>query len=131
MQQFPQSLIAYPDSKVHGANMGPIWGRQDPGGPHVGPMNFAIWVYIPNNKDDCIEVHLTFIQIESARSMTNRCLIDVDPMVSAIWDISSKQWNEVHWLFVIIIFPVTGHNLRQWKLNSAHVSIIFFCWKFF
>ena len=31
------------DSKVHGANIGPIWGRQDPGGPHVGPMNFAIW----------------------------------------------------------------------------------------
>ena len=36
----------YPDSKVHGANMGPIWGRQDPGGPHVGPMNFVIWVAI-------------------------------------------------------------------------------------
>ena len=34
-----------PGSKVHGANMGPIWGRQDPGGPHVGPMNFAIWVH--------------------------------------------------------------------------------------
>ena len=32
-----------PDGNVHGANMGPIWGRQDPGGPHVGPMNFAIW----------------------------------------------------------------------------------------
>ena len=31
-----------PDSKVHGANMGPIWGRQDPIGPHVGPTNFAI-----------------------------------------------------------------------------------------
>ena len=31
-----------PDSKVFGANMGPIWDRQDPGGPHVGPMNFAI-----------------------------------------------------------------------------------------
>ena len=26
-----------PDSKVHGANMGPIWGQQDPGGPHVAP----------------------------------------------------------------------------------------------
>ena len=36
-------LRIFPDSKVHGANMGPIWGRQDPGGPHVGPMNFAIW----------------------------------------------------------------------------------------
>ena len=33
-----------PDSKLHGANMGPIWGRQDPGGPHVGPINIAIWV---------------------------------------------------------------------------------------
>ena len=32
-----------PDNKVHGAHMGPIWGRQDPGGPHVGPMNLAIW----------------------------------------------------------------------------------------
>ena len=36
--------IQYPDSKVHGANMGPIWGRKDPGGPHVSPMNLAIWV---------------------------------------------------------------------------------------
>ena len=34
----------FPDNKVHGANMGPIWGRQDPGGPHVGPMNVAIRV---------------------------------------------------------------------------------------
>ena len=33
-----------PDSKLHGANMGPIWGRQDPDGPHVGPMKLAIWV---------------------------------------------------------------------------------------
>ena len=31
-----------PDSKVHGANMGPIRDRQDPGGPHVGHMNLAI-----------------------------------------------------------------------------------------
>ena len=31
-----------PDSKFLGANMGPIWVRQDPGGPHVGPMNLAM-----------------------------------------------------------------------------------------
>ena len=36
----------YPDSKVHGANMGPILGRQDPGGPHGGPVNFAIWIVV-------------------------------------------------------------------------------------
>ena len=34
----------YPDSKIHEANMGPTWGRQDPEGPHVGPMNLFIWV---------------------------------------------------------------------------------------
>ena len=33
---------ANPDSKVRGTNMGPTWGRQDPGGPHVGHMNLAI-----------------------------------------------------------------------------------------
>ena len=38
------TVIAFPDSKIHGANMGPIWGRQDPDESHVGPMNFAIWV---------------------------------------------------------------------------------------
>ena len=36
-------LLLLPDSKVHGANTAPICGRQDPGGPHVGSMNFAIW----------------------------------------------------------------------------------------
>ena len=35
-----------PDSKVHGANMRPIWGRQDPGGPHVGPVDFSIWEHV-------------------------------------------------------------------------------------
>ena len=39
-------MVSNPDSKVYGANMGPIWGRQDPGGPHVGPMNFATWDHI-------------------------------------------------------------------------------------
>ena len=38
------SFVTYPDNKVHGANMGPICDRHDPGGHHVGPMNFALWV---------------------------------------------------------------------------------------
>ena len=32
-----------PDIKVHGANIGPIWCRQDTGGPHVGSWDHAIW----------------------------------------------------------------------------------------
>ena len=34
----------FPYNKVHGAITGPIWGRHDSDGPHVGPMNFAIMV---------------------------------------------------------------------------------------
>ena len=47
-ESFPESVLTHhrrcsiPDSKVRGANMGPIWGQQDTGGPHVGPINFAI-----------------------------------------------------------------------------------------
>ena len=33
-------------ARFMGANMGPIWDRQGPGGPHVGPINCAIWVHI-------------------------------------------------------------------------------------
>ena len=42
-QYTPVYFDAGPDNKVHGANTGPIWGRQNPDGPHVGPMNHAIW----------------------------------------------------------------------------------------
>ena len=41
-----------PANKVHRANMVPIWGRQDPVGPHVGPMNLVIWV-LPDKPGGC------------------------------------------------------------------------------
>ena len=33
--------ITFPESKVHGTNMGPTWVLSVPDGPHVGPMNLA------------------------------------------------------------------------------------------
>ena len=45
---------SHADSKVNWANMGPIWGRQDPGDPHVGPMNFAIWADMSTHPSDNI-----------------------------------------------------------------------------
>ena len=46
--------MASPDSRVRGANMGPIWGRQDRGGPHVGPMNLVIWGVQIDKFTECI-----------------------------------------------------------------------------
>ena len=40
-----------PDSKVHGANIGPTWVLSAPDGPHAGPMNLAIRVLIEQKHD--------------------------------------------------------------------------------
>ena len=72
----------YPDSKVHGANMGPLWGWQDPGGPLVGPMNLAIrvgqyhscWYFVSlhSNKTNTMKhihslLHMTYLYVNSLR----------------------------------------------------------------
>ena len=70
-----QEWQKYPDSKVRGANMGPIWGRQDPGGPHIGPMNFAIWVGPSSDKElTNVTPHLTLVQ-QSYNTHPLTCLI--------------------------------------------------------
>ena len=38
--------VPIPDSMDHGANTGPTWVLSAPGGPHVGPVNFAIRDYL-------------------------------------------------------------------------------------
>ena len=40
--RYPALLHTSPDSKVHGANMGPTWVLLAPDGPHVGPKNLVI-----------------------------------------------------------------------------------------
>ena len=43
-RQAGMQVTYFPDSKVHGANMGPTWVLSAPGGPYVGPINLAIRV---------------------------------------------------------------------------------------
>ena len=43
MEQRVTNINHDPDNKIHGANMEPTWGRQDPGGPHVGHVKLVIW----------------------------------------------------------------------------------------
>ena len=50
----------YPDSKVHGANIGPTWVLSAPDGPHVGPVNLAIRVYMLQQHSCWI--FITFLQ---------------------------------------------------------------------
>ena len=55
--------MAYPDSKVDVAHMGPTWGLSAPGRPHVGPMNLAIravlnrWQALLWNNDGLVYIY--------------------------------------------------------------------------
>ena len=40
------NTIAYPYSNIRGANMGSTWVLSAPGGPNVGPMDFAVRVVL-------------------------------------------------------------------------------------
>ena len=94
----------YPDNKVHGANMGPIWGRQDPGGPYFGPMNFAIWVVmcesaprLTRSKQNIIISY--YVPIYVLRLSIKLCCIMLR---------LSKQWVnantcELHLVFILLI----------------------------
>ena len=66
-----------PDSKVHGANMGPIWGRQDPGGPHIGPMNFGR--HFTDDIFRCIFINKKCMLIKISLKIVPKCPIDNNP----------------------------------------------------
>ena len=57
--------MSIPDSKVHGANIGPTWVLSAPDGPHVGPMNLAIrdstGVRFPEWLSGMSNVHITTV----------------------------------------------------------------------
>ena len=61
--------------------MGPIRGRQDPGGPHVGPMNFSIWCEKDINirSGDCFITWRHQTLTWTHRSMTPKSLMMTTP----------------------------------------------------
>ena len=81
-----------PDSKVHGANVGPGGGRQDPSGSHVGHMNFAIW-------------DVFWAYQYCARFLESSAMICSDRSI--------HSYTNSSFLMVRNIFHVTGSSLYQ------------------
>ena len=81
-------IMLIPDSKVHGATMGPIWGRQDPGGPHAGPMRFAIW------DDSCFVFYHEFVQLMYTHIIWS-CLTSTRHACDNISNIPLSRTNEI------------------------------------
>ena len=59
--------------------LGPTWGRQDPGGPHVGHMNFAIWVvhHMYHNISINLQCHRQYDDVLVAKLYANTIAVIV------------------------------------------------------
>ena len=99
-----------PDIKVHGANMGPILGRQDPGGPHVGPMDLAIW-------------YLAVFALNNVYNVRTRCISpSVDHLLMPMWKIaSSSVLTKYRRLYCTYIY-MFKHRVRTWW-NTPSIAL--------
>ena len=67
-----------PDSKVHGANMGPTWVLSAPGGPHVCPINLAIRVYIWFKRTrQCLTFFVSFCYTRRENNILSKIMFGV------------------------------------------------------
>ena len=95
--------LCYPDSKVHGANIGPTWVLSDPDVPHVGPMNLAIRV--PNE--------LTFSFADS--TATNQSEVLLENVCQTTWFLCVFQkWHDEYLRWD----PEEYHGVHTVRLDS-------------
>ena len=125
-----------PDSKVQGANMGPIWGRQVPGGPLVGPLNFAIWdvlllhtlcrfvssaqpEYVAPGifHTNCLEIHIPkthAIEMFRIDTVFDLCIIDL----TLILYVDIKKLKNL--LFKKICYCIMTYMYTNYQLHFQH-----------
>ena len=112
-----------PDSKVHGAYMGPAWARPGPSGSHVGPIILDIWDYAyiyynsicglsqslqwrHNGRDDVLNHrHIDCV--------LNRLFRRRSKKTSKLWVTGLREGNS----------PVTGKLPAQRASNAVNISI--------
>ena len=105
-----QNVWIFPDSKVHGANMGPTWVLSAPDGSHVGPMNLAIrvftyYVFITNGLEWERPLTATYPSWQCAR----QALGCVDPTLSPLVGTQSHQSGPMSCLQQ----GINNHNLLK------------------
>ena len=91
-----------PDSKVHGANMGPIWGRQDPGGPLVGPMNFS------TSEPFSTSIHSSLLNVQCATTRE-----------------AFSDGNQSHWIILVEskLFNVELNKIADFSIGILDIQM--------
>ena len=124
------------DNKVHGANMGPTWVLLAPDGPHVGPMNLAIWGSLEHTENWWIHHHTKTKQ--DITMAINKVIADdshwhLDVIMDILCDlIEHKQvglflikWQDKTWLgldnVAVIYAPITPVHSLVTILNFSQM----------
>ena len=102
---------------VHGANMGPIWARQDPGGPHVGPMDFAIWDTCEYGREYLI---FTYADLHYHIAHVGHRKLVLGPVRVRILEYLAMSTNKVHVIvFSWFGFPFCTCQRCEIKINQS------------
>ena len=102
-----------PDSKVHGANMGPTWVMSAPDGPHVGHMNLAIKDNMDNPPQvsldcDISEVHNISLFVCEANDQSQELLIFVINIQNPLAKIVTSLKAETTFTNIVKFQPQNG-----------------------
>ena len=86
--------------------MGPIWGRQDPGGPNAGPMNLASWGE-------------SGFLTRSRPIYMQQSLVQFSQILLAI----------THWLYALICPKGSRWELWSEDFNGCFMLVLPSCWR--
>ena len=115
-------------ARFMGPTMWPIWGRQGPGGPHVGPMNFAIWApvaqYYTHTTNWVFEgERLSKLKKRALRIMTNSgCNAHTEPLFKElhllkVQDIIDVQCLQFCYKFMNKKLPNYFRNMFKYNMS--------------
>ena len=90
--------------------MGPIWGRQDPGGPHVGPMIFAIW--------DVPYVFMDTTAIDKTNFKWTLFLLDVYLLIHFETSLCTKHILMHYNNYIVIWFKEWPKTFPSWHIRN-------------
>ena len=108
-----RAVSVYPDSKVHGANMGPTWVLSAPDGLHVGPMNHAFRV-------------TKWVRISSPFSFIGCAYLVKITSAISLWKMQIFYNMLKCFQNVINLRTIKGTGL-QWDVFDKSLSLCLFC----
>ena len=108
-----------PDSKVHGAKMGPSWGLSAPGGPNVGPINLVIRALTVNYLHISWNVQYIDITVTSIAYTLHIAAIETHA-TAPNYCAYNWWWNDWHWACTGYITMMCTIFMYKWSdFNST------------